>query len=62
MEEDVKTISTEELEVLNPDGIELDMSLVEQFLQEEDDSVQDSFNEDSIEVLVESGEIENGEF
>ena len=60
--EDVKTISTEELEVLNPDGIELDMSLVEQFLQEEDNSVQDVFNEDSIEVLVESGEIENGEF
>ena len=61
MEEKLKTIPTsEDLQVLNPDGIELDMTLVEQFIDEEgDEAVQSTFNEDSLEVLCEEGEIEN---
>lgn len=61
MEENLKTIPTdEELKVLNPDGVEIDMSLVEKFINEEgDELVQDTFNEDSLEVLCEVGEIEN---
>ena len=61
MEENLKTIPTdEELKVLNPDGVEIDMSLVEKFINEEgDELVQDTFNEDSLEILCEVGEIEN---
>lgn len=61
MEENLKTIPTdEELKVLNPDGVEINMSLVEKFINEEgDELVQDTFNEDSLEVLCEVGEIEN---
>lgn len=61
MEEKLKTIPTDEdLQVLNPDGIEIDMTLVEQFINEEgDEFVQSTLNEDSLEVLCEEGEIEN---
>lgn len=61
MEEKLKTIPTnEDLQVLNPDGIEIDMTLVEQFINEEgDEFVQSILNEDSLEVLCEEGEIEN---
>nr|DAW53794.1 MAG TPA: hypothetical protein [Caudoviricetes sp.] len=61
MEEKLKTIPTnEDLQVLNPDGIEIDMTLVEQFINEEgDEFVQSTLNEDSLEVLCEEGEIEN---
>lgn len=61
MEEKLKTIPTnEDLLVLNPDGIEIDMTLVEQFINEEgDEFVQSTLNEDSLEVLCEEGEIEN---
>lgn len=61
MEEKLKTIPTnEDLQVLNPDGIEIDMTLVEQFINEEgDEFIQSTLNEDSLEVLCEEGEIEN---
>lgn len=61
MEEKLKTVPTnEDLQVLNPDGIEIDMTLVEQFINEEgDEFVQSTLNEDSLEVLCEEGEIEN---
>lgn len=61
MEEKLKTIPTnEDLQFLNPDGIEIDMTLVEQFINEEgDEFVQSTLNEDSLEVLCEEGEIEN---
>lgn len=61
--EEVKNIPTnEELVNLNPDNIEIDMALVEQFINDSEEAdVQDSLNEDSLEILCEAGEVENAE-
>lgn len=61
--EEVKNIPTnEELVNLNPDNIEIDMALVEQFINDSEEAdIQDSLNEDGLETLCEAGEIENAE-
>lgn len=61
--EEVKNIPTnEELVNLNPDNIEIDMALVEQFVNDSEEAdIQDSFNEDGLETLCEAGEVENAE-
>lgn len=61
--EEVKNIPTnEELVNLNPDNIEIDMALVEQFVNDtEEADIQDSLNEDDLETLCEAGEVENVE-
>lgn len=61
--EEVKNIPTnEELVNLNPDNIEIDMALVEQFVNDSEEAdIQDSLNEDSLETLCEAGEVENAE-
>lgn len=61
--EEVKDIPTnEELVNLNPDNIEIDMALVEQFVNDSEEAdIQDSLNEDDLETLCEAGEVENAE-
>lgn len=50
MEEVTMSIPTEdELKELNPDGVEINMDLINEDTQlEEEDLVQDSFNEDNV--------------
>lgn len=50
MEEVIMSVPTEdELKELNPDGVEINMELINEDVQMEDDElVQDSFNEDDV--------------